>query len=45
MAVALERSGYLLTNIDVNMLLQKNDLLWVLGKQDMIAELIRQGVL
>ena len=45
LAVALERSGYLLTNIDVNMLLQKNDLLWVLGKQDMIAELIRQGVL
>lgn len=45
LAVALERSGYMLTNLDVNMRLHKGDLLWVLGKQDMVSELIRQGVL
>jgi CPA2 family monovalent cation:H+ antiporter-2 len=45
LAVALERGGYMLTNLDVNMLLQKNDMLWVLGKEDMVAALIKQGLL
>ena len=45
LAVALERSGYMLTNLDVNLLLQKGDMLWLLGKQEMVAALIKQGLL
>jgi uncharacterized protein with PhoU and TrkA domain len=43
--VALERGGYMLTNLDVNLLLQKGDMLWLLGKQEMVAALIKKGLL
>jgi CPA2 family monovalent cation:H+ antiporter-2 len=45
LAVALERGGYMLTNLDVNLLLQKGDMLWLLGKQEMVAALIKKGLL
>ena len=45
LAVALERGGYMLTNLDVNLLLQKGDMLWLLGKQEMVAALIKRGLL
>ena len=32
-------------NLDVNLLLQKGDMLWLLGKQEMVAALIKQGLL
>ena len=45
LVVGLERGAYTITNPNVSLVFEKNDLLWVLGKQKMINTLIRDEVL
>lgn len=45
LVVGLERGAYTMTNPHVSLVFEKNDLLWVLGKQKMINTLIREEIL
>lgn len=45
LVVGLERGDYTMTNPNVSLVFEKNDLLWVLGKQKMINTLIREEIL
>lgn len=45
LVIGLERGDYTLTDPHVSMVFEKKDLLWVLGKQTMMNNLIRQEVM
>lgn len=45
LVVGLERGGYTMTNPNVFLTFEKNDLLWVLGKQKMINTLVKEEIL
>lgn len=45
LVVALERDGYSIINPNVSLSFEKDDLLWVIGKQKMINHLIREEIL
>ena len=45
LVIGLERGVFTMTNPDVDLVFEKNDLLWVLGKQKMVNTLIREEIL
>ena len=45
LVVGLERGSYTMTNPNVSLVFEKNDLLWVLGKQKMINTLVKEEIL
>ena len=45
LVIGLERGDYTFTNPNVSLVFEKGDLLWVLGKQEMINILIREEIL
>lgn len=45
LVVGLERGSYTMTNPNVFLVFEKNDLLWVLGKQKMINTLVKEEIL
>lgn len=45
LVIGLERGNYTMINPNVSLVLEKDDLLWVLGKQKMINQLIREEIL
>ena len=45
MVIGLERGNYTITNPNVSLVFEKNDLLWLLGKQKMINQLVRDEIL
>lgn len=45
MVIGLERGSYTITNPNVSLVFEKGDLLWVLGKQKMINQLVREEIL
>lgn len=45
LVIGLERGGYTKINPDVSLSFQQGDLLWVLGRQKMINELVREDLL
>ena len=45
LVIGLERGAFTITNPNVDLVFEKNDLLWVLGKQKMMNTLIREEIL
>lgn len=45
LVIGLERGAFTITNPNVSLVFEENDLLWVLGKQKMINALIREEIL
>lgn len=45
LVVGLERGSYTMTNPNISLVFEKNDLLWVLGKQKMINTLVKEEIL
>lgn len=45
LVIGLERGAFTITNPDVSLVFEENDLLWVLGKQRMMNTLIREEIL
>ncbi len=45
LVIGLERGAYTFTNPNVSLVFEKGDLLWVLGKQKLINNLIREEIL
>lgn len=45
LVIGLERGAFTITNPNVDLVFEKNDLLWILGKQKMINTLIREEIL
>ena len=45
LVIGLERGAFTITNPDVSLVFEENDLLWVLGKQKMMNTLIREEIL
>lgn len=45
LVIGLERGSYTMTNPNVSLVFEKGDLLWVLGKQKMINQLVREEIL
>ncbi|MGM9529189.1 MAG: cation:proton antiporter [Phascolarctobacterium sp.] len=45
LVIGLERGAFTVTNPDVSLVFEENDLLWVLGKQKMMNTLIREEIL
>ena len=45
LVIGLERGAFTMTNPDVSLVFEENDLLWVLGKQKMMNTLIREEIL
>ena len=45
LVIGLERGAFAITNPNVDLVFEKNDLLWVLGKQKMMNTLIREEIL
>ena len=45
LVIGLERGAFTMTNPNVSMVFEENDLLWVLGKQKMMNTLIREEIL
>lgn len=43
--IGLERGSYTMVNPNISLVFEKDDLLWVLGKQKMINKLIREEIL
>ena len=45
LVIGLERGNYTIVNPNISLVFEKNDLLWVLGKQKMINKLVREEIL
>ena len=45
LVIGLERGNYTIVNPNISLVFEKNDLLWVLGKQKMINQLVREEIL
>ena len=45
LVIGLERGAYTITNPNISLVFEKGDLLWVLGKQKLINNLIREEIL
>ena len=45
LVIGLERGSYTIVNPNISLVFEKNDLLWVLGKQKMINQLVREEIL
>ncbi len=45
LVIGLERGSYTIVNPNISLVFEKNDLLWVLGKQKMINKLVREEIL
>ncbi len=45
LVIGLERGSYTITNPNVSLIFENGDLLWVLGKQEMINILVREEIL
>lgn len=45
LVVGLERGAFTMTNPHVSLVFEENDLLWILGKQEMINILVREQIL
>ena len=45
LVIGLERDGYSMRNPHISLVFAKNDIIWVLGKDDMIGELARADLL
>lgn len=45
LVIGLERGAYIITNPNVSLVFEEGDLLWVLGKQQMVNTLIREEIL
>ena len=45
LVIGLERGSYTIVNPNISMVFEKGDLLWVLGKQKMINQLVRDEIL
>ena len=45
LVIGLERGAFTIMNPNVDLVFEKNDLLWILGKQNMVNTLIREEIL
>jgi len=45
LVIGLERGNYTIVNPNISLVFEKDDLLWVLGKQKMINQLVREEIL
>ena len=45
LVIGLERGNYTIVNPNISLVFEKDDLLWVLGKQKMINKLVREEIL
>ena len=45
LVIGLERGSYTIVNPNISLVFEKGDLLWVLGKQKMINQLVRDEIL
>lgn len=45
LVIGLERGNYTMVNPNISLVFEKDDLLWVLGKQKMINKLVREEIL
>ena len=45
LVIALERGSYTIVNPNISLVFEKDDLLWILGKQKMINQLVRDEIL
>ncbi len=45
LVIGLERGNYTMVNPNISLVFEKDDLLWVLGKQKMINQLVREEIL
>lgn len=45
LVIGLERGAFTMTDPHVSLVFEENDLLWILGKQEMINDLIREEIL
>ncbi|HIU63569.1 MAG TPA: cation:proton antiporter [Candidatus Avacidaminococcus intestinavium] len=45
LVIGLERGNYTVVNPNISLVFEKDDLLWVLGKQKMINQLVREEIL
>ena len=45
LVIGLERGSYTIVNPNISLVFEKDDLLWILGKQKMINQLVRDEIL